>query len=145
MRILLAEDNDDLRELLTLSLERHGWEIFAAKDGRDALRMYHNAIAGDHHFDVLLIDVEMPRLNGFGVGANVRNFEKYSNVPRAVHIYFTGYDDVVPPEELLDAGFADGYLRKPIDSVELIAEIESLVNTERGGPENPPQLSATRT
>lgn len=128
MRCLVAEDNDDTRELLTLALRRSGWKVFAARDGRDALRIYHNAIEADEYFDALLLDVEMPRLNGFAVGVNVRNLEKFGSVPRAIHIYFTGHDDVVPPEQLLECLFADAYIRKPASLEELIVQIEELVN-----------------
>lgn len=128
--MLIAEDHDDSREMLTLALQRKGWEVFSAVDGRDALRVYHNAIEGDHYFDALILDVEMPRLNGFAVGVNVRNLEKFGNVPRAIHVYFTGYDDVVPPEQLLESLFADGYIRKPVTAEELIVTIERLVKAE---------------
>ena len=127
MRVLLADDHADTREMLTLALERVGWEVFAAKDGRDALRIYHSEIEGDKYFDVLLLDVEMPRLNGFAVGVNVRNIEKFADVPkvpRACHIYLTGHDDVVPPEQLLETEFADAYIHKPIGPDELVIEIE---------------------
>jgi DNA-binding response OmpR family regulator len=114
VRLLLAEDNDDLREMLSVTLQQAGWEVFAARDGRDALRIYHDAIQDNDFFDVLLLDVEMPRLNGFAVGANVRNLEKYSDdVPRAAHVYLTGYD---------------GYIRKPVEPDALVNEINTLVN-----------------
>lgn len=126
MKVLIAEDSDDLRELLAIALKAAGWEVVSAKDGRDALRVYHDAIEDDDYFDVLLLDVEMPRLNGFAVGVNVRNLEKFGNVPRAKHIYFTGYEDVVPPEQLVESLFADEYIRKPVSPSELIATIENL-------------------
>jgi CheY-like chemotaxis protein len=129
VRLLLAEDNDDLREMLSVTLQQAGWEVFAARDGRDALRIYHDAIQDNDFFDVLLLDVEMPRLNGFAVGANVRNLEKYSDdVPRAAHVYLTGYDHAAPPEQLLETLFADGYIRKPVEPDALVNEINTLVN-----------------
>lgn len=118
--------------MLVLALERIGWEVFAAKDGRDALRIYHDAIEHDEYFDVLLLDVHMPRLNGFAVGVNVRNLETYSDVKRAIHIYFTGRDDndVMPPgatpEDLMEILFADAYIHKPVGPSDLIAQIERL-------------------
>lgn len=137
MRLLLAEDNDDLRELLSFLFDEHGWEVLSAKDGRDALYIYHKAIHDEQYPDVLLLDVEMPRLNGFAVGVNVRNLEKFGDVPRAVHVYLTGHDDVVPPEQLMECLFADGYIRKPIEPQELMAEIERLVNEAAGTPVMP--------
>lgn len=134
MRILLAEDNEDLRELLSIVFDEHGWEVLSAKDGRDALYIYHKAIHDEQYPDVLLLDVEMPRLNGFAVGVNVRNLEKFGDVPRAVHVYLTGHDDVVPPEQLMECLFADGYIRKPIEPQELLAQIDKLVKEAAEAP-----------
>ena len=127
MRILIAEDDEDLRELLSILFDDHGWEVLSAKDGRDALYLYHKAIHDEKYPDLLLLDVEMPRLNGFAVGVNVRKLEKFGDVPRATHIYLTGHDDVVPPEQLLECLFADGYIRKPIEPDELFIEIEKVM------------------
>lgn len=135
MRLLICEDYEDTRDMLVIALREVGWEVFAAKDGREALQVYHNAIEKDEYFDVLLIDIEMPRLNGFAVGVNVRNLEKFGNIPRAAHIYFTGHDDVVPPEQLLEAQvmgelFVDAYIRKPVGVEELIEQIEELLKKD---------------
>lgn len=142
LRCLLAEDHADLRAVLTLALEQNGWEVFTAKDGRDALRIYHDAMAGyevkvekgtfkltacdARNFDLLLTDVEMPRLNGFAVGWSVRGVEKYGDVPRALHVYLTGYADVVPPQDLIESLFADGYIRKPLDTKLLLRQLTKL-------------------
>lgn len=127
MRILLVEDHDDTRDLLRFLLEEQGWEVFAAKDGREALRVYHRTIENDHFFNVLLLDVSMPRLNGIAVGMNVRNLEEFGSIPRAAHIYMTGYDIPTDPEELLRIHFADAYIKKPIDGKELIKKVKELV------------------
>lgn len=130
MLVLLAEDDPDLRELLSILFDERGWEVLSAKDGRDALYVYHKAIHDERYPDVLLLDVEMPRLNGFAVGVNVRNLEKFGDVPRAVHVYLTGHDDVVPPEQLVECLFADAYIRKPIEAEELLSQIDGLVKKE---------------
>lgn len=135
MRLLVAEDHDDTREMLGMALQQHGWDVFVAKDGRDALRIYHDAIEKGEYFDALLLDVAMPRLNGFAVGVSVRHVEKFGNIPRAVHIYLTGYDDAVPPDQLLESevlgsAFVDAYIHKPISAEELIDQIEKLVKKD---------------
>lgn len=131
MRCLIADDYDDVREALKLAMEHAGWEVFAAKDGREALRIYHDAIESGY-FDVLLLDVNMPLPNGLSVGVLVRYFEGFAEIPRAAHIYLTGEDDVVPPHQLLEAElagttFANAYIRKPIAADELLAEIDKLI------------------
>lgn len=135
MRILIAEDHSDSLLMLKVAFEQAGWEVFTAVDGRDALMVYHNAIQKDQYFDALLLDVKMPRLNGFAVGMNVRNLEAFAKIPRACHVYLTGYEDAVPPQELLESRwlddvFVDGYVHKPVNLDELIGKIEKLVNKE---------------
>lgn len=133
MRILIADNNTDLLEMLVIFFEANGWEVTAAKDGREALYFYHQLIHHEKYFDVLLLDVEMPRLNGFAVGVNVRNLESLSVAPRAVHVYLTGHADLVAPETLISILFADGYVHKPFDPKELLAKINSLVKEKANG------------
>lgn len=153
MRILVAEDAEDLRDLLEFALNNHGWEVFTAKDGRDALRVYHDAITGYEVTEVdgkqtlricdaipfvaLVLDISMPRLNGFAVGVNVRHLEKFGNIRRAIHIYITGFDDAIPPQDLLESEllgdpFVDAYIRKPFGTADLIEQIEKLVMEKCG-------------
>lgn len=127
MRCLFAEDNPDASDLLALLLEREGWEVVAAKDGREALLIYEKAVEDRRYFDVLILDVVMPRINGIAVGVEVRAIEKQSGIPRAVLVLLTGYDIPTEPEELLKVHFADAYVRKPIDGNELIKKIKELV------------------
>lgn len=127
MRVLIADDEKDIREMLTTAFEVNGWEVTAAKDGRDALYLYHKLLNENRYFDLLLLDVRMPRLRGFNVGLNVRNLERYGGVPRAVHIYFTGDKDLLAPEDLIQSLLADAYIHKPIELDSLIATIDGLL------------------
>ncbi len=63
MKILIAEDEPSLRENLQWMLELEGFEVLAASDGREAL-----ALVGAHKPDLVLTDVMMPELDGFGPG-----------------------------------------------------------------------------
>lgn len=132
MRVLIAEDYPDTLEALRMVFERAGWEVSTAKDGRDALRIYHDAIQHDDYFDLLVLDIQMPRLNGIAVGVNVRNLEKYGNLPRAIHIYLTGHDEElkIHGEELVAISFADAYVRKPADPIELVKMATKLVKVD---------------
>lgn len=127
MKVLVAEDDDGLREMLVRLFEHEGWEVVEARDGRDALLQYHKSIEQDQFFDAVVLDVGMPRLNGFAVGYNLRNLERFGDVRRAPHLYLTGHAELLPPEEELREGLvADAYLRKPFEAEELIAEIKKL-------------------
>jgi DNA-binding response OmpR family regulator len=119
MRILLADDNPDMCELFQVFVKDEGWIITCAADGHKALLAYHMAAEMREPFDVLLLDVAMPRLNGFTVGINVRNVEKYGDVPRAYHIYFTGHEDLVDSGTLTAKAEADYCFIKPPDFDEL--------------------------
>lgn len=87
VRVLLADDDNDTVDLLKLLLKREGWEVIAAKDGREALELYEKAVEDRRYFDVLLLDVAMPEINGIAVGVNVRKVEDRGDAPRAAHIY----------------------------------------------------------
>ena len=138
-RILIAEDEDDLRELMAVWLERRGWEVIAACDGREALYLYHLDLHNNKFFDVLLLDVAMPRLDGFTVGKNIRNLEKFGEgIPRAKHVYVTAYDEqIVKPSTLLDLVQADGYIQKPPDYDKLLTiladKVEEVLPANNGG------------
>src|SRR5512147_2598060 len=61
-RVLVVDDDPGMREMLLLAMRRHGYEAEAATDGLDAL-----ARLGEHPFDVVLTDLQMPRLDGLGL------------------------------------------------------------------------------
>lgn len=132
VRVLIAEDYDDLREGLLLCFQREGWTVTGAKDGREALRIYHETIQHDQYFDLLILDISMPRLNGIAVGVNVRNLEQFSEVPRAIHVYLTGHDKelTIHGDDLVAVSFADAYIRKPFEMSELIEMVTELVSKQ---------------
>lgn len=119
------EDDPDTLEVTTLFLEKNGWEVHTARDGREALRIYHQ-ITGSVFFDAILLDVQIPGMNGFAVGVNIRNVETWAeNVPRARHVYVTGHRSPVPPEQLKAAMVANGpfmdtFLVKPVIPEEML-------------------------
>lgn len=140
MRCLIAEDHEDTREYLKIELEQRGWEVFTAKDGRDALRVYHNAIEFNEFFDLILWDIRMPRMEGLAAGMNIRNFETFAEgIPSACHIYLTGQEDPARPDDLLDSQwlgrkFADGYVRKPVLDIDrLLTEINNNLSPDMEG------------
>jgi DNA-binding NtrC family response regulator len=69
MRILIADDDATLRELLETLLKRSGHEVVATRDGAEALRAYHDA---DVPFDFLITDYQMPRMNGMVLIMEIR-------------------------------------------------------------------------
>jgi DNA-binding response OmpR family regulator len=121
MRILLAEDDLGLRDVLVLGLEEQGYHVDAVERGDDAidqLKWY--------DYDVAIVDWRMPGAPGIDVVAWARKNDK----PTAI-IMLTARD--TPPDRIqgLDAG-ADDYLVKPFDFGELLARVRALQRRPRG-------------
>ncbi|GAA4562328.1 hypothetical protein GCM10023176_03290 [Micromonospora coerulea] len=119
-RILLADDNADLREHVTRLLA-HAYEVVAVPDGVEALRL-----AVDSPFDLVLTDVMMPRLDGFGLVTALRANPVTRYVPIVLLSARAGSAEAVAG---LSVG-ADDYLTKPFSSQELIARVRA--NVELG-------------
>jgi signal transduction histidine kinase/CheY-like chemotaxis protein len=106
MRVLLADDHEDIRKLTTYQLERSGHQVTSVSNGKDALHTARRA-----SFDVILLDEEMPGLTGVEVVSAMRkNPAPPSNVP--VLIALTGNSSPEDRDRLLAAGF-DSVLGKP--------------------------------
>ncbi|MFI1989300.1 SpoIIE family protein phosphatase [Actinoplanes sp. NPDC020271] len=118
--ILLADDNADLREHVSRLLSPY-WEVVTAADGRSALEL-----ARERSFDLVLTDVMMPRLDGFGLIADLRADPRTRDVPIVVLSARAGEESAV---EGLAAG-ADDYLVKPFSTRELTARVRA--NVELG-------------
>ena len=114
-RILIADDNADLRDYLERLLARH-WEVETVRDGRAAL-----AAVRAHRPDLILSDAMMPELDGFGLLAELRSDPATSQLPVIMLSARAGGEAAV---EGLAAG-ADDYLVKPFSSRELIARVRA--------------------
>jgi CheY-like chemotaxis protein len=118
-RILVAEDNLANLELMREILDIHGHEIIEAHDGAEALRQAELASP-----DLILLDVNMPVLNGFEVLERLRSNPQLAATKI---VALTAYAMRGDREKALQAGF-DGYLTKPIDIQTLTETIESFLN-----------------
>jgi DNA-binding response OmpR family regulator len=115
IRVLVADDQDMMRELLSMSLQRLGYSVTVARNGKEALELFYNT-----PFDLLLLDVVMPEMTGFDVCAAVRQF---SDVPIIMLTALNRPEDVVNG---LDHG-ADNYITKPFSFKEVEAKIQAIV------------------
>ena len=116
MRILLAEDEDDLREVTVKRLKAEGFGVDGCRDGQEALEYLDAA-----DYNLVILDIMMPRLDGLSV---LRKLRKGGN-PVPV-LLLTAKDAVSDRVQGLDAG-ADDYLTKPYAFEELLARIRALV------------------
>jgi DNA-binding response OmpR family regulator len=109
-RILVAEDEPDIRELVSIALQFGGFEVEAAADGIEAL-----ALANAKAFDLIILDVRMPRMTGFEVCRELRLREATKKIP-IIFLSAKGQESEV--QAGLDAG-ADEYIIKPFAPYEL--------------------------
>jgi diguanylate cyclase (GGDEF)-like protein len=121
-RILIVDDHEDNIELLRARLESRGFECTSARDGVEAL-----AAVEQNPPDLMLLDLMMPRIDGFEVA---RRIKSNPNLPFIPIIVQTALDGVEHKVEGLTAG-ADDYITKPINFAELEARVRSMLRIKR--------------
>lgn len=117
-RILIVDDNDTNRDILNARLSVHGYELFQAADGEQAI-----AATKEHLPDLILLDVMMPRLDGIEVCRRLRADTALPFTPIILVTAKAESEDIVAG---LEAG-ADEYLTKPVDQVALVARVKSVL------------------
>jgi two-component system sensor histidine kinase/response regulator len=126
LRVLVAEDNEFSAQLLEQLLGRGGHRVRLATNGREAL-----ALAAEEDFDLLLLDVHMPELDGFQVIQAIRERERTSGGHLPV-IALTARSRNEDRERCLAAGM-DDFLAKPIQAADLWAAIDRVLQKDEGG------------
>ena len=121
-RLLVADDNKVNRLLLTRNLELMGHAVATAENGRVALELLRS-----ERFDLVLLDMEMPEVDGFAVLAEMKNHLALRDVPVIVTSSLEGIDHVVRCIEL----GAEDYLHKPVNPVLLKARIGASLEKKR--------------
>ena len=124
LRILLAEDNQVNQRLAVRLLENHGHLVVVVPDGKKALE----ALA-KHSFDLILMDVQMPVMDGVAATSAIRQMETATGAHIPI-IAMTAHAMAGDRQRFLDSGM-DAYLSKPISSSELFESIENLLSTQR--------------
>ncbi len=121
-QVLIADDETNLRRVLAAQLTRDGYDVHVAEDGAAALELLE-----EHHIDVLITDLRMPRVDGLGVLRHVQ--AKYPEIPV---IIITAHGTVDTAVEALKMGAFD-YVTKPFDRMELRAVIAKAARTRELG------------
>ncbi|MCP4720893.1 MAG: response regulator, partial [Desulfobacteraceae bacterium] len=116
-RILVVDDNDSVRQMLTTMLEKLGYEIETASDGFEAL----SKLVFD--IDLILLDILMPGMDGFEVVQSIRKQTEYKDIPI---IMVTGLSSRKDRIRAVEVG-ANDFISKPVDMTELKARTTSLL------------------
>jgi len=144
-RILIVDDSDEIIAYFTEILEEHGYEYSVAQNGKTAIEMIR-----EHHPDLVLLDIMMPRLSGIAVFKKLKRDPELEGIPV---VFITGaseatgvemttgaenpkktYEDDLAREfgvqlrEQLQNLTPQGFLEKPVEPEQLISKIESLLN-----------------
>lgn len=116
-KILIADDEPDILEILHYNLKHEGYEVYTAKDGDDAL-----VKAKQLHPDLIILDIMMPKKNGVEVCAILRSQPAFKDT---LIIFLTALSDEPSQIKGLDTG-ADDYVNKPISTKVLVSRVHAL-------------------
>lgn len=122
-RILVVDDDSMSRKLLRRAVETQGYEVIDAATGAEALK----ALAGDQSFDAVLLDIEMPELDGYETLERIKADESISHLPV---IMISGVEDLESVVRCIEMGATD-YLPKPFDAAILSARLKSSLASKR--------------
>lgn len=116
--ILLVDDSLMIHRIVGLILKEHGFQVLHAEDGRKGYEM-----AKTKRPDLIIMDVEMPNMNGFEATKMIKSEPSVSGIPLIILTSLGSEDDMRKAQE---AG-ADGFLNKPISRDDLVANIRSFL------------------
>ena len=117
-RILLIEDNPDNLRLMEYLLRTFGYKVLEAKGGAEGLEA-----AASEKPDLILCDINMPKVDGYEVAKRIRADEEMRRIPL---VAVTAYAMVGDRDQILARGF-DGYIPKPIDPTVFVNQIEEFL------------------
>jgi two-component system alkaline phosphatase synthesis response regulator PhoP len=115
-QILLVEDEENLRKTIALNLELDGYEVLVASDGKEGLQLFRN-----NRFDLVILDVMLPQMDGFDVCRAIRTVNKEVPV-----LFLTAKGSSEDKVQGLKIG-ADDYLTKPFNLEEFQLRVSSLI------------------
>jgi DNA-binding response OmpR family regulator len=118
-KILIADDNENIRDALTYLLEDEGYSLSMAKDGSDALKKTREFLP-----DILFLDIMMPEMNGYEVCRVIKNDPQLKKI---YVIMLTAKGQVAEQERGKEVG-ADEYIVKPFSPMEILSKIKNILD-----------------
>jgi two-component system alkaline phosphatase synthesis response regulator PhoP len=116
-KVLIADDNENIRDALTYLLEDEGYDLQLANDGADTLRKVR-----ERKPDILFLDIMMPEINGYDVCRTIKNDPDLRSI---YIIMLTAKGQVAEQERGKEVG-ADEYIVKPFSPMDILAKIKNL-------------------
>lgn len=123
-KILVIEDNEQNMYLVTFILEKYDYQVIQANNGLEGI-----ALACKHKPDLILLDIQIPIMDGYAVARELRKSEVLAKTPI---IAVTSYAMPGDREHALEAG-CTGYIEKPINPDTFITQIEEYLDTDKSG------------
>lgn len=117
-KILIVDDSESIREVVSFTLENEGYSIISAVDGKDALTQLDGK-----HLDLIITDLHMPNMNGIELIKEVRKMDAYKRIPI---LFLTTESQAAKKMEAKEAG-ATGWIIKPFVPAKLIAAINKVI------------------
>lgn len=121
-RALVVDDSLTMRKVLGRLLERDGYEVQVAKDGMDAMELLQTSTP-----DIILTDIEMPRMDGFGLARNIRDDERTTNTPLIMISSRTADKHQNMAKEI----GVDAFFGKPVQDEELVTKMNALLKRKK--------------
>jgi two-component system, cell cycle response regulator DivK len=131
-KILLVEDNEMNRDMLTRRLQRKGYEVVIAADGKEAVRK-----AQSQTPDLILMDIRLPLIDGWEAMRRIKIMPETQYIPI---IALTAHAMTGDMEKCMDAG-CDDYDTKPIDLPRLLEKMQALLNNQDSHDQNSRQIT----
>lgn len=115
-KVLIADDEPDILEIISYNLQLHGYEVFTAKDGEHAI-----STANEVHPDLIILDIMMPKKNGIEVCKQLRAQEEFQDT---IIVFLTALNDELSHVRGLEYG-ADDFISKPISPKVMVSKVNS--------------------
>jgi len=122
IRALVVDDSLTMRKVLGRLLEREGYEVLVAKDGMDAMQLLQETIP-----DIILTDIEMPRMDGFGLSRNIRDDARTANTP----LIMISSRTADKHQNLAKEIGVDAFFGKPVQDEDLIGKMKELLAVKK--------------
>ena len=117
-KILIVDDSESIREVVSFTLENEGFEVLVANDGTDALKLLDG-----REIDMIITDLHMPEMDGITLIKHVREMEAYQRIPI---LFLTTESQTAKKMEAKEAG-ATGWIIKPFVPAKLIAALQKVL------------------